>query len=83
MWQKTSAGLAPIVIPERAALEHGSEKRRAETFAGNVRDQKGCAVIAHREHIEIIASDRQDTGELVPMIARCGKSRKRHRSRAC
>ena len=47
----------------KSALKHGREQRRAEAFAGDVRDEKGRAVVAHGKNIEIITSHRQ-TGKI-------------------
>ena len=44
------------------ALEHGGEKRGAESFAGNVGDQESGAVIVERENVEVIATDGRGTG---------------------
>jgi hypothetical protein len=41
----------------KSALQHGREQRRAEAFAGDVRDKEGCAVITHRKHIEVVPAD--------------------------
>jgi hypothetical protein len=41
----------------KSALQHGREQRRAQAFAGDVRDQEGCSVIAHRKHIEVVPAD--------------------------
>src|ERR1039457_7100426 len=43
----------------KGALQHSREQRRAQPFAGNVRDQEGRAVFAHRENVEVIAADRK------------------------
>src|SRR5260370_38201448 len=41
------------------ALKHGGEKRGAESFTGNVSEEKSGAAVAEREDIEVISSDRQ------------------------
>ena len=40
-------------------LQHRREQRGAQSFAGNVCQQKSGAIVAQRKHVEIIASDRQ------------------------
>src|SRR5260370_1335963 len=47
------------------ALEHGGEKRGAESFAGNISDEKRGAAIAEREDIKVVPSDRQ-AGKIEP-----------------
>ena len=44
-------------------MEHGCEERGAKPFAGNVGDDKRCAVLAHGEDVEVVASHRQ-AGEI-------------------
>src|SRR6266404_5188841 len=41
----------------KRALEHRREQGCAESLAGNVRDQEGSAVIAHRKYVEVVATD--------------------------
>src|ERR1700722_7232732 len=42
---------------EESALEHGSEKRGAETLAGNIRDQESRPFIVHRENGVVVAAN--------------------------
>src|SRR5260370_841094 len=55
----------------KRALEHRREQGCAESLAGNVRDQEGRAVIAHRKYIEVVAAD----GEARKINAAHGKMR--------
>ena len=43
----------------QGALEHGGEQRGANSFPGNVGDDEGGAVVAHRKHVEVIAAQRR------------------------
>src|SRR4029077_1234655 len=40
-------------------LQHGGENRGAESFAGNVRDEKRGAAIAERKDVEVVSSHRE------------------------
>src|SRR5260370_26170716 len=54
---KNSRGIGAHGHAGKRALEHRRQQSRAESLAGNVRDQEGSAVITHPKHIEIIATD--------------------------
>ena len=43
----------------KSALKHGGKQRGANSLPRNVRNYKGGAVIAHREHIKVIPSHGQ------------------------
>ena len=53
----------------KSALEHRREKRGAQAFAGNIGDQKGRAIVADRENIEVVAANLV-TGEWIPETAK-------------
>src|ERR1700730_9635557 len=50
-------GIGPDGHPRQCALKHGSEQRGANSLAGNVGNDEGGAVIAHGEHIKVIAAN--------------------------
>ncbi len=41
--------------PGERALEHGGKQRGAESFAGNVGDQKSSAIVAQRKDVEVVS----------------------------
>src|SRR6266581_3771643 len=52
---ENAGGVGAHGHPGKSALQHRGEQRRAETFAGDVRDQECRAVIAHGKHIEVVS----------------------------
>jgi hypothetical protein len=52
-------GVGADAHARESALQHGGKERGAEAFPGDIRNEKGCAVITHREDVEVIAAHGQ------------------------
>jgi hypothetical protein len=69
---ENTRGIISNSHPKKGPLEHGSEERRTETLAGNIRDQKGRTFVVHLKNVEVVAAN----GEAWGICPRHGEMRK-------